>query len=59
MSWLVTVFMSGILFSIGWRFGKVIFEWIYEFIMEIPYGIRKMRRYRKKRNNQRYITTKR
>lgn len=52
MEWLCTMLISGVLLSIGWRLGKVIFEWIYEFIMEIPYGIRRIRSYRNRRSNQ-------
>ena len=52
MSWLVTMLMSGLLLSIGWRVGGLIYEWIYDFIVEAPDGIRRIRNYRNRRNNR-------
>lgn len=57
MSWLVTVFMSGVLFSIGWRFGETVYEYIKEFVLGYQEGSRKIREYKRRRENQRYITT--
>ena len=51
MEMLCTIFIGGILLSIGWKFGEVIFEHICAFTSEAPDGIRRIRRYRKKRKN--------
>lgn len=59
MSWFVTMLMSGVLLSIGWKVGGLIYEWIYDFIVDAPNGIRKIRRYQRRRKNQRYIAAKR
>lgn len=57
MEMLCTMFIGGVLLSIGWRVGGLIYEWIYEFIMDAPDGIRKIRRYqnRKKHRGTSYV----
>lgn len=59
MSWLVTVFISGVLFSIGWRLGGVIYEYMKEFVLGYREGSRKIREYKRKqrRRHADYITT--
>lgn len=57
MSWLVTMLIGGMLLSIGWRLGNVIYEKIRDFIYDYPEGIRKIKRYQSRRNyRQTYIT---
>lgn len=58
MSWFVTMLMSGVLFSIGWRAGGAVYEYIKDFVLDCPDGIRKIRAY-KSRRDQRYIATRR
>lgn len=52
MSWFWTMLMSGMLLSIGWRLGIVIFDRITVFIDDIPDGIRRVRRYQMKRQKR-------
>lgn len=52
MSWFWTMLMSGMLLSIGWRLGVVIFDRITVFIDDIPDGIRRVRRYQMKRQKR-------
>lgn len=50
MEWLFTVLMTGVLLSIGWRVGGLIFEGIYSFVVEAPDGIRRIKRYRNRKH---------
>ena len=52
MTWFCTMLMSGMIVSIGWRLGGVIFEYIRSIIMDAPEGIRKIRRYQKRKQNR-------
>lgn len=58
MSWFITMLMSGVLLSIGWRFGGAVYEYIKDFVHDYPDGIRKIKAYKHKRDkrDQRYIT---
>lgn len=46
---LCTIFVAGILLSIGWRVGTTIFEGIRDFILDAPDGIREIKRYQKRK----------
>ena len=59
MEWFCTMLMSGMLISIGWRIGADVYGYIKEAVLDAPDGIRKIRRYQKRRNRQKYITTNR
>lgn len=52
MYWICTCIFTGVLLSIGWRIGGLIFRLIEDLINETPYGIRKIKRYRKYRNKR-------
>ena len=52
MFWLCSIFVAGIILSIGWRVGELIFEHLYSFITDAPYGIRRIRRYQKRKKNR-------
>lgn len=58
MSWICTMFIGGMLFSMGWRLGAVVYEYLKDFVLDAPEGIRKIRRYQKQRN-LRYTEAKR
>lgn len=50
---LCTIFVAGVLLSIGWRFGALIFNGIRNFVLDAPDGIERIRRY--KRRQQRRV----
>lgn len=50
---LCTIFVAGVLLSIGWRLGALIFEGIRNFVLDAPDGIKQIRRY--KRRQQRRV----
>lgn len=52
MTWFCTMLMSGMIVSIGWRLGAVIFDYIRSIIIDAPEGIRKIRRYQKRKRQQ-------
>lgn len=54
MSWICTMFIGGMLLSMGWRLGAVVYEYLKDFVLDAPEGIRKIRRYQR-RKQQRYI----
>lgn len=57
MEWFCTMLMSGMLISIGWRIGADVYGYLKEIVLDAPDGIRKIRRYRSRRNyRQTYIT---
>lgn len=58
MSWICTMFIGGMLLSMGWRLGAVVYEYLKDFVLEAPEGFRKIRRYQKQRN-LRYTEAKR
>ena len=45
---LCTIFVAGVLLSIGWRFGTLIFEGIRNFVLDAPDGIKQIRRYKRR-----------
>lgn len=51
MSWLITVFFTGVIFAFGWKAGMMVIERVSCFIAEYPANIRKVRRYCKRRKN--------
>ena len=59
MSWICTMFIGGMLLSMGWRLGAVVYEYLKDFVLDAPEGIRKIRRYQKRRKNQHYVATRR
>ena len=50
---LCMIFVTGVLLSIGWRLGALIFEGIRNFVLDAPNGIERIRRY--KRRQQRRV----
>lgn len=54
MQWICTTFITGIVFAIGWNFGFVVFDYIKEIITEAPNGIRKIRRYKRKKRRMKH-----
>lgn len=44
---LCMIFVSGVLLSIGWRLGALIFEGIRNFVLDAPDGIKRIRRYKR------------
>lgn len=54
MSWICTMFIGGMLLSMGWRLGAVVYEYLKDLVLDAPEGIRKIRRYQR-RKQQRYI----
>lgn len=52
MYWICTCIFTGLFLSIGWRIGGLIFRWFEDLIEEAPDGIRRIKRYRKYRNNR-------
>lgn len=50
---LCMIFVTGVLLSIGWRLGALIFEGIRNFVLDAPDGIKRIRRY--KRRQQRRV----
>lgn len=50
---LCMIFVAGVLLSIGWRLGALIFEGIRNFVLDAPDGIERIRRY--KRRQQRRV----
>lgn len=49
---LCMIFVSGVLLSIGWRLGALIFEGIRNFVLDAPDGIKQIRRYQKRRQRK-------
>ena len=45
---LCTIFVAGVLLSIGWRLGALIFEGIRDFVLDAPDGIKQIRRYKRR-----------
>lgn len=56
MEWFCTVLMTGVLLSIGWRLGELIYEWIKAFVTEAPDGIREIRMRRRRRRKNKKAT---
>lgn len=52
MMWFCTMLMSGVLLSIGWHLGAVIFDYVRSIIIDVPDGMRKIRRHQKRRQNR-------
>lgn len=52
MDWFCTVLMTGVILSFGWRLGADIYKYIKDLFIEAPDGIRKIRRYRRRRKNR-------
>lgn len=46
---LCMIFVSGVLLSIGWRLGALIFEGIRNFVREAPEGVKQIQRYKRKK----------
>lgn len=49
---LCMIFVSGVLLSIGWRLGALIFEGIRNFVLDAPDGIERIRRYKRRRQSR-------
>ena len=49
---LCMIFVAGILLSIGWRTGGIVFEAIRNFILDAPDGIRTIHRYQKRKQRK-------
>lgn len=57
MEWFCTMLLSGMLFSIGWRFGADVYGWIKSFVYEAPDGIERIRSYKNKQKRRKYRNT--
>ena len=49
---LCMIFVAGMLLSIGWRTGGIVFEAIRNFILDAPDGIRAIQRYQKRKQRK-------
>lgn len=49
---LCMIFVSGVLLSIGWRLGALIFEGIRNFVLDAPDGIEQIRRYKRRQRSR-------
>ena len=49
---LCMIFVTGVLLSIGWRLGALIFEGIRNFVLDAPDGIEQIRRYQKRKQRK-------
>lgn len=49
---LCMIFVAGVLLSIGWRLGALIFEGIQNFVLDTPDGIEQIRRYKEKKRTR-------
>lgn len=45
---LCMIFVAGVLLSIGWRLGAIIFEGIRNFVLDAPEGIERINRYKRR-----------
>ena len=55
MMWFCTMLMSGVLLSIGWHLGAVIFNYVRSIIIDAPDGMRKIRRHQTEQTAQTYL----
>ena len=49
---MVELFWIGFCLAFGWKVGSLAFEWLRDFILDAPDGIREIRRYQKRRQRR-------
>ena len=49
---MVELFWIGFCLAFGWKAGSLLFEWLRDFILDAPDGIREIRRYQKRRQRR-------
>lgn len=49
---MMELFWMGFMIAFGWKTGVLIFEWFVAFVEDAPEGIRKIRRYHKRRQRK-------
>lgn len=49
---MVELFWIGFCLAFGWKAGSLVFEWLRDFILDAPDGVREIRRYQKRRQRR-------